>query len=122
MRWLAAVGCALWAATTPNGRCCAAEHVFIADGTPARMHCGAAPPGWQQPELDDRDWNTRVTIVERRDSGAPVEADVPRPVALDAGATDRSATDRSAADRSATDRSAADRSATDHSATDRNAP
>ena len=36
------------------------------------MHCGAAPPGWQRPELDDRDWNSRPTLVERRDSGAPV--------------------------------------------------
>ena len=24
------------------------------------MHCGAAPPGWQRPELDDRDWNSRA--------------------------------------------------------------
>ncbi len=75
MRWLVAVGCALWAAAAPSGRCRAAEHLFVADGQPARMRCGAAPPGWQRPELDDRDWSTRATVVERRDGGAPVEVD-----------------------------------------------
>ncbi|HEY2746979.1 MAG TPA: metallophosphoesterase family protein [Polyangia bacterium] len=75
MRGLVAVGCLLWAATVPSRRCLAAEHVFVVDGAPARMRCGAAPPGWQRPELDDRDWNVRPTIVERRDGGAPVEVE-----------------------------------------------
>src|SRR6185312_13416935 len=59
----------------PAGRCCAAEHLFVADGQPARMRCGTPPPGWQRPELDDRDWSARNTVVERRDGGAPIEAD-----------------------------------------------
>src|SRR5438067_5891598 len=52
------------------------------------MHCGAAPPGWQRPELDDRDWNARPTLVERRDSGAPVETDALATGAADAGRAD----------------------------------
>ena len=77
MRWLVAVGCALSAATAFAG-----EHLFVTDGEPAKIHCGAAPPSWNRPELDDHDWNSRATIVERRDSGAPVEAD---PDAVDGG-------------------------------------
>ena len=76
MRWLVAVGCALSAAAASSATAAsAAEHVFVGDGQPARMHCGAAPPNWPKPELDDRDWNARPTIVEKRDSGAPVEID-----------------------------------------------
>ena len=39
------------------------------------MHCGAAPAGWNKPELDDRDLERAPDLVEKRDSGAPVEAD-----------------------------------------------
>jgi len=86
VRWLVVVACALSAATASMGAARGAEHLFVADGAPARMHCGAAPPGWQRPELDDRDWNARPTLVERRDSGAPVEVDVgPEERALDGG-------------------------------------
>jgi acid phosphatase type 7 len=76
---LAAVGCAIFAATTAtvaaSARSFAEEHVFVGDGEPARVHCGAAPPGWQRPELDDRGWNARPTLVERRDGGAPFEVE-----------------------------------------------
>jgi hypothetical protein len=78
----------VWAATASTGQGLAAEHVFVADGAPARMHCGAAPPGWHRPELDDRDWNVRPTLVERRDGGAPYEAEspgAPPPVVPDGG-------------------------------------
>ena len=75
MRWLVAVGCALGANTAFAATALAGEHLFVGEGQPARMHCGAAPPNWQKPELDDRDWNARPTVVERRDSGAPVELD-----------------------------------------------
>ncbi|HEY1585915.1 MAG TPA: metallophosphoesterase family protein [Polyangia bacterium] len=89
MRWLVAVGCALSVATAPVREARAAEHLFVADGAPARMHCGAAPAGWQRPELDDRDWNARPTQVERRDSGAPVEVEPPAEAArLDGGGAD----------------------------------
>jgi hypothetical protein len=76
---LAAVGCAIFAATTasvaPSARCFAAEHLFVSDGATARVHCGGVPPNWQRPELDDRDWNERATRVERRDGGASYEVE-----------------------------------------------
>jgi hypothetical protein len=66
---------ALTATLTLSAGARAAEHPFVADGATARVHCGAAPPGWQRPELDDRDWNERPTRVERRDGGASYEVE-----------------------------------------------
>ena len=77
MRALVVVGCVLGAATAPSGRAVAAEHVFVADGATARLRCGDAPSGWQRPELDDRDWSVRATLVGRRDGGAPYELEAP---------------------------------------------
>ena len=82
MKWLAAAACSLAAATVvpamraraavpaaPDG----ADHVFVRDGAPARVRCGAPAPGWQRPGFDDRGWSARPLTVERRDGGAPVE-------------------------------------------------
>jgi hypothetical protein len=77
VRKLLAVGCALWAATASSRSARAEERVLVVDGAAARVRCGPPPAGWQKPELDDHDWSVRPTVVERRDGGAPYEADVP---------------------------------------------
>ncbi|MDB4964346.1 MAG: metallophosphoesterase, partial [Myxococcales bacterium] len=79
MKWLAALGCALSAATAAaDGD---ADRTFVADGQPARAICGAPPAGWQRTDFDDHAWPPRATVVEHRDGGMPYEVDAP-----DAGA------------------------------------
>jgi hypothetical protein len=48
-------------ASPPAG---ATEYGYVRAGDGGRLQCGAAPPGWREPDLDDKSWALRDTTVD----------------------------------------------------------